>query len=347
MGVLSVAQICGLVDGGADEGRQSGLLLDDLAGHPRRHGDVIGGRVRECVRGQLRAPCAGEALARGRVDDLGVHGGVGDDCDARVVLRRRAHHRRPSDVDLLDAVVERRTGRDCLRERIQVDDDQVERLDAQFSDLLEVLGLPRVREDPCVDARMQRLHTAFEGLREAGELLHRSDGDTRLGDAFRRRTGRYEGDAGGVEALREALQAGLVIDADKRAADGSGCLHVSGASCSCGWVLWSGHGAGVHPSNTWFCVYFVPLRIARVDTRTVTTPQNPSTAGGAERADAARPASAARLSASMARPAWRASRGPPRRRRHPGMDRFDSRERIAQAGVPVTPVEELTGFRRP
>ena len=51
--------------------------------------------------------------------DRGQHVGVavrrGDDRDRRVVLGRRAHHRRAADVDLLDALVGRRARGDGLR----------------------------------------------------------------------------------------------------------------------------------------------------------------------------------------------------------------------------------------
>src|SRR5699024_8690017 len=108
-------------------------------------------------------------------------------------------------------------------------------------------------------ARMERLHTAFERLRESGELLHGGDGHPGLGDARRGRTGRHEGDAGIVEPARELLQTGLVVHADERTADGSGGLHDSGASCSCGWILWSGHDAGVHPVTRRPSIVSVPF----------------------------------------------------------------------------------------
>ena len=64
-------------------------------------------------------------------------------------------------------------GRDRLPERIQVDDHEVERLDPVLGELLQVLRLPRVRQQAAVDPRMQRLHASVEHLGEPGHLLDR------------------------------------------------------------------------------------------------------------------------------------------------------------------------------
>ena len=57
------------------------------------------------------------------------------------------------------------------RERVEVDDHEVERLDAELGELVPVGLQPQVREDARVHARVQRLHATVEALREPGELL--------------------------------------------------------------------------------------------------------------------------------------------------------------------------------
>ena len=124
--------------------------------------------------GQL-LPLGQREAARGHGgEDVGVAGGVDDDGDRRVVLRRGAHHRRAADVDLLDALVGAGAGGDRLGERVEVDDDEVERRDAELLELRDVLGLAAVGQDAGVDGGVQRLHPPVQALREAGDLLDRA-----------------------------------------------------------------------------------------------------------------------------------------------------------------------------
>lgn len=101
-----------------------------------------------------------------------------------MVLRGRAHHRRPADVDLLDAFVDACARVDRLAERIQVDDDQFERGDPELLEGLGVLGFPKVGEQVGVHPRMQGLDAAVEHLGESREFLHASDRDRFLGNGF-------------------------------------------------------------------------------------------------------------------------------------------------------------------
>ena len=82
-------------------------------------------------------PTLGEAESPAvqRGDDVGVGRGVDDDRDALVVLGRRPDHGRPADVDLLDALVGAGPGRHRRGERVQVDDNEVERSDPEVLEL--------------------------------------------------------------------------------------------------------------------------------------------------------------------------------------------------------------------
>ncbi len=96
---------------------------------------------------------------------------IDHDGDAVMVLRRGAHHRRAADVDVLDRVLERaaRLG-DRRRERVQVDDDEVDRLDAVLAHHC-VVGAAAA-EQAAVDLRVQCLDPAVHDLREAGHRGH-------------------------------------------------------------------------------------------------------------------------------------------------------------------------------
>ena len=108
---------------------------------------------------------------------------------------------------------------DRLGERVQVDDDEVERRDAELVERGDVLGLAGVGEQPGVHPRVQGLDPAVENLRESGDLLHGGDRNAArqqwfsLWNRWRRcRRPRHA-------TLAPALQPGLIVDADQRAPD--------------------------------------------------------------------------------------------------------------------------------
>ena len=86
-------------------------------------------------------------------------------------------------------------------------------------------GLRRSARMPGVHGGVQRLHPAVQALGEAGDLLDRGDRDAGLGDPARGRAGAHQLDAGGGEAGGQLLDAGLVVDAEQRAADGDAVGH--------------------------------------------------------------------------------------------------------------------------
>ena len=175
--------------------------------------------MRKCLERELLALLKVEAAALDGLDNLAVARRRGDDGDRRVVLRRCADHGRTTDVDLLDTLVEAGAGRDGLLERVKVDHDKVERLDAQLLELVHVAVLAQVREDAGVHARVQRLHAAVEHLREAGHVRDLGDGNTRVSDALGGGAGGDDLHARLTQRAGQLLQPGLVVDADQRALD--------------------------------------------------------------------------------------------------------------------------------
>ena len=65
--------------------------------------------------------------------------------------------------------------RDDRAERIEVDADEVERLDLLLVERLEVVGAVASREDAAVDARVQRLHASAEQLGRVRHVLDARD----------------------------------------------------------------------------------------------------------------------------------------------------------------------------
>ena len=62
---------------------------------------------------------------------------------------------------------------DTALERVEVHADQVDRLDLVLVERVHVLGFGAHRQQPRVDARVERLHAPVEDLREAGVVLDR------------------------------------------------------------------------------------------------------------------------------------------------------------------------------
>ena len=138
-------------------------------------------RDRRLVRGRRRERGAGELAPRVERDfavlaQLAEHDvvlvGRRDGDDVREVLRRGAQHRRPADVDHLDHLgLGRAAPSGDRRERIEADADEVDGLDVVLGERRRVFRQVAPRENPGVDARVQRLDAAAEHLGRLGHLL--------------------------------------------------------------------------------------------------------------------------------------------------------------------------------
>ncbi len=97
------------------------------------------------------SPGSGRPGSRSSSSTRGVLGRIGDDGDIVIVLRRRPHHRRPADVDVLDDLLVRAAGfGDGRLERIEVAHDQVDRRDLLLLERRLCCGLSRTaRMPPC------------------------------------------------------------------------------------------------------------------------------------------------------------------------------------------------------
>ena len=177
MGILSVSQ------GLADVIFKEKLLgKSGLGAHPGGDGHVVLRSVGVGLCGELQT-CLAAGLAVGL--ELGNHCGivfrVDDDRDALPVLGGAAHHRRTSDVDVLNGIFHGniRLG-DSLTERIEVDADNVDGTNAVFLQLSHVIrNIPAGKKRP-VDLRVEGLDPAVADLRETGHVADTRDGKARL-----------------------------------------------------------------------------------------------------------------------------------------------------------------------
>jgi hypothetical protein len=172
--VFAVAQVLHFLE------RQRQLLGQRLV---QRAGEIIGDQrvVRRRVAERLgRQPLAGVrrrvAVCAHFFKHLAIVRGVGQHGDVRVVFRRRADHGRTADVDVFHRVFPGRVGSgDRLRERIQVDDHQVDVTQAEFLHLPPVLRFVAHRQKAGVHGRVQRLDAPVENFRKAGDVGNADD----------------------------------------------------------------------------------------------------------------------------------------------------------------------------
>ena len=138
--VLAVAQRLGEP---AAEGAERRRRIVELLGEPVGDRRVIARGAGIGLGGELLAQRQRRrAAVRGKLgEQRGVVLGLDHHRDIGVVLGGGADHRRPADVDVLDAVVVAGALRDRRLERIEVDHQEIDRPDAVRS--------PSPRRDPC------------------------------------------------------------------------------------------------------------------------------------------------------------------------------------------------------
>ncbi len=130
-------------------------------------GRVVIRQVCENLGGELPSQDLVDLALAQLLQHEGIVERIGDDDDLGVVLRRRAEHRWPADIDVLYRVIEGDARlRHRLLEGIEVHRHQVDRLDSVPGDRGPVLREVAPGEDAAVHGGVQRLHPAVEHLGE-------------------------------------------------------------------------------------------------------------------------------------------------------------------------------------
>ena len=223
--ILAIAQVVDLLQRDLELGRGVRHVAC-LGGKPTGDGRVVGGG--SLVDLHLQAATGGKRGATAGLAHLGqdgtIVGRVGNDGNARGVLGSRAQHGGATDVDVLDSVREGDLGvSDGLLELVQVDDDQVDQLNAVLSRLLHVLLGIAAGQQRAVDLGVQRLDAAVHHLGIARELLDGGYGNARVLDGTSRAARRDDLDAKVVNQRPcEIDDARLIGNRNQRACD----LHI-------------------------------------------------------------------------------------------------------------------------
>src|SRR5581483_7879765 len=217
--------------------RDRQLLRERLVGEPLRDRRVVlGGRGERPVGEPAPRLAANLAVLVQLGEHLLVLLPARDGGDVREVLRRGAEHGGTADVDHLDdlGLAHARPAGDG-GERVEADADEVDRLDLVLGEGRRVLGQVAAREDPCVDARVERLDAAAEHLRRRRHGLDGRDRQLPFGQVRRRPARRDELPAELVEAAGERLDPRLVVDAQERARQSS-FTTLGSRRCSTAWM---------------------------------------------------------------------------------------------------------------
>ena len=242
--VLAVGEVEHLVE--RDDERVGELLARVEPGRDR---GLVRGGVRERLGREAAARLERELTARAQLlENRVVLLGPADRRAVREVLRCAAQHRGAADVDRLDRLLLRHSPpRRDLLERIEVDADEVERLDPVLLERGDVFGLVAAGEDAGVDARVERLHAPAEHLRRGRDVLDALDRQADGLERGRSVPARHEPPAERDEPARERVQAGLVPGGDQRA---HSSLTTSGSSRCSTDLIRSCRVSGVSPGRT-------------------------------------------------------------------------------------------------
>ena len=167
------------------------------------------------------------------------------------IFCRRADHRRPADIDVLDRLGPRDPrARDRRLEGIEVNDHEVDGRKAEPIQRFHVSGFDRSASSAGMDAGMERLDPPLHHLREPRHRLHWGDGHARVlqsasgspcGEDFHSHSG---------QLAAELDHAGLVGDTDECALN----LHSQA-------FRRSGEGASPQPSSANPRTYILARRV--------------------------------------------------------------------------------------
>ncbi len=221
----------------AAEGPPFTGVLIQLLPVPFRNRGVVGGRARICFRRKAPAQVQRNA-ARFDLRERCIHiRAIGANRDEVRILGRRTQHGRTAYVDVLDTVIEARARLHGCLERIKIDPDQIDRLDAVIGCIFRMRGKVAAIEQTAMHLGMQRLHAAIHHLWKVCQVRHVAHLETCFLQRLRRTAGGHQIDAKRRQLPRPLDQSRLVGDRDQRPPDRDAIGHVFGGG------FWGRHEA--------------------------------------------------------------------------------------------------------
>ncbi len=209
MRVLAVAQ---RLDQPPAEGAKIRRIGLELTREPVRDGCVIGGGAGVGFGGQT--PSQGERGGTLMGRELVEHGLIilrlDDHGDIVVVLGRSADHRGPADIDILDAGLETGALIDRRLERVEIDNEQIDRRDAVALHRLGMFGIVADRQQSAMDLRMQGFYPTVHHLGKSGQLGYVPDLQSCRRERLRGAAGRDQLNTVGGQGAGEFDQSGFI-----------------------------------------------------------------------------------------------------------------------------------------
>ena len=244
MGVFTIAK--GLCQRAAHGTTTRGA--PDLRSHPCADSGVI----RRCagigrLRQTLTQCIGGLAVILGKLcHHCRVIFNVDDHIHKTMVLGRRADHRRPTDIDILDHLGVFRTLGDGLFKWIKVHHNQIDRADVVLTHRRDMFVIIPQRQQPAMHNGVQSFHPSVHHLGEAGDLGHIFHRQTCIAQRLGGAAGAQQFDPMRRERLPQLDQTGLVRYGKKRAGDGVEIRHQGGSFGQ----SWSSYGSSSDKSRT-------------------------------------------------------------------------------------------------
>jgi len=134
-----------------------------------------------------------------------------------VVLRRGADHRRPANVDVLDALLEAGALIDDRLERIEIDHQKIDRRDAVRLHRVRMFGVAADRQQSAMHFGMKGLDPSVHHFRKSGQFRYIRDLQARGGNRLGGAAGGDEIDAVAGQRAGEFDQSGFIRDGQQSA----------------------------------------------------------------------------------------------------------------------------------
>ena len=158
-------------------------------------------------------------IGRQFVEQAAIIARIDHDGDRGMILCGGAHHRRAADIDVLHRIFVAAVGpRHGRRKRIEIDREQIDRLDAMLAH--HGFIQPRRPKQPAVDLRMQSFHPAAHDLGKARVFGDFFDGDAVAHQQLGGAAGGQELDAAFFQFARELDDPSFIGNAEQCAAYG-------------------------------------------------------------------------------------------------------------------------------
>lgn len=188
-----------------------------LSGEPCGNGRVVSrgagiGSASQCAAGLQRC-----AASLKRLNDGGILVRTGQHGNMAVVLGGSTDQGRTTDVDVLNAVISGRTGRDGCLKRVKIDGDQIDRRDLVLFHLGDMSRKIATTENATVNLRNQCFDATVEDFRKAGVIGDFDDGKTGIAQGFRGTAGGQDFCSLSDKGATQFDQSGLVGDGKKGA----------------------------------------------------------------------------------------------------------------------------------